>query len=798
MSIVKIHPEFLENFSLEVTGKRVYSADVLDPVSGTYSSITGSVKLFPRRSSIEKETRGFSPFLDTFTREGHEFDVADYYREAKRLAVASGSNFEVARGILNKVNAIRSSERNDKQLQITRIETPSVLNRNFMTKRCIREQLFPYYRTLFPSAHWAYHNYNTLNFFETGSVPSDSVLMYPNLNPSASVAGNIYLPQGPFSFDFRINPRYTTLTGSESFDAGTLFHMSGVYALSLITGSSRDNEGLPDRYRIVLQVHSGTYTIPSQVTANANGIFISNDNVLKRNNWHHVVVRWGTTTQNFGTGSFVVDGEHAGTFVIPSSSLTTGIDVSPDILYVGNFYEGPYTGSNTQSRFFGTSAAQREGLTALQSDPSDGNLDAPVGHVFRHPLRAEVHELRIWNKYLAEHEIYSASLTSVTDMSDMLFYVPPFFTPESPRRIEVSSLGGVLQTPFFAVDGTTTDPFNVAMSFGVGALYLNLENFTRDFRRANYPRAYALTASQLNATSDVKTAVDFLYSTASVRKRNLTILPCDDGLFTPDYSLLITGTIVPVPLSGNINFAYANDLGSYDPSLVRLTELIPSMSYFGSMMHETGSLFEAMVGSTPDNSGVDPGEVLAIFQRTRDNSSNEVTIFDVSNMFYGNRIKPGTVKLYDESLTGSAGSVAITLRDNGYGSLYRADAETKHATWASVGNVLYDEGFIVVKSPHLPYYGREKHTIEFRGSQNIHTLKVRVPAAAGMHTSSSNPSFQPISASLAANEYDPRFVYLTGMHLHDENMNVLIKCTIAQPVIKRSGDKIVVKCSLDF
>lgn len=798
MSIVKIQPEYFENFSLEVTARRNYSADGFDATSGTYSIVTGSVPLFPRRSDIEKEAVSFSPFMDTFSKEGTATDIDDYYREAKRQATISGSNFNVVLGLLTKINQLPHSSRRDKKLEITRFEPPATLNRNFMTKRIIREQLFPYYRTSMPSAHWAYHNYNCLNFFTSDTVPSDSVLMYPNTNPSASVDGNVYLPKGAFSFDFRINPRYTTTTGSAAFGAGTLFHMSGVYALSVLTGSSRDRNGLPDRFRLALQVLSGTYTIPSQLTANGNNIFLSDDNILRRNHWQHVVVRWGTSNRNSGTGSFVVDGVNAGSFVIPSSSLATNIGLSPDILYVGNFYEGSHTGSNTQNRFFSTTAATREGLRDLQADPSGGgNVDTPTDFQFRHPLRAEVHELRIWNKYLADNEIVTASLTSVTDMSDLLFYVPPFFTAESPTRIEVSEVGGVLQTPFFAIDGTTNDPFNVAMSYGVGALYLNLENFTRDFRRSNYPRAFALSASQMT-TDDVKTAIDFLYSTASVRKRNLTVLPCDDGDFTPNFALLMTGNIVGVPPVSNINFAYANDLGSYDPSLVRLVDLIPSSSYFGSMMAETGSLFNAIVGALPDNPGVDPGEVMAIFQRTRDNSSNEVTIFDVSNMFYGNKIKPGTVKLTDSSLTGSGDAVSITLKDNGYGSLYRADAETTHATWASVGNVLYDEGFIVIKSPHLPYFGREQHEIEFRGSQNIHTLKIRVPAMAGMHTSSSNPTYQPISASMNANEYDPKFVYLTGMNLHDENMNVVMKVSLSQPVIKRSGDKIVIKCGIDF
>lgn len=806
MSIVRIQPEFTENFSIEVTPKRSYSAGDFDAVSGTYGDVTGSIFLYARRSEVEKEPRPLSPFVDRTLIEGGVSELDGYYDAAKHAAKVSGSNINELRGLLDKTSTLPLSARRQQTRDIIRFEPPVNLNKNYLIKRQVREILFPYYRDVYPTTMWSYHNYTCLNFFtgsatsdgSAGVVPTDTVLMYPNTNAGAGSTGNVYLPQGAFSFDFRINPRYTTPASDDVWQNGTIFHMSGVYAVSLLTGSSRDVNGLPDRFRLALQVLSGTFTPPSQIVDDASGIFLSRDNVLKRNHWHRVVIRWGTNARNFGTGTFVVDGVDAGTFVIPSSSLATDIGSSPDILYVGNFYEGPNTGSNLQSRFFSTTAATREGVVQLQSDPSTGDLDKPTGARFDHPLNAELHELRIWDEYIADETFQETATTSPTDLSRLLFYVPPFFTAESPKRTEVGSIGGVLQTPFFAIDSTTNDPFNAALSFGVGALYLNLENFTRDFAQANWPRAYNLTASQINATNDVKSAVEFLYSTGSVRKRNLTVLPCDDGQFKPDYSLLATGTITPVPKSGNINFSYANDLGAYDASMVRQTDLIPSNSFYPTITQESGTLFGSVVGATPDNPGVDPGEVLAIFQRTRDNSSNEVSIFDVSNLYYDRRILPESVEIVDSNVTGSGGRISIKLKDNGYGSLYRADAETEHAKWASVGNVLYDEGIIVVKTPHTPYFGKESFQLEFKGSHNIHTMKVRVPAGAGMHTSSSNPSFKPLSASFDANEYDPRFVYITGINLHDENMNVVMKTTLAQPIIKRTGDRIMFKVAMDW
>ena len=140
----------------------------------------------------------------------------------------------------------------------------------------------------------------------------------------------------------------------------------------------------------------------------------------------------------------------------------------------------------------------------------------------------------------------------------------------------------------------------------------------------------------------------------------------------------------------------------------------------------------------------------------------------------------------------------MTLRDNGKGGLYRADALTPHPKWSNVGNILYDEGIVVIKSPHLSYFGKDEFEAQFEGEQNAHILTVNMPAGTGLINSSSNPSFLPVSASLGANEYDPRFVYLTGFYLHDDNLNVIMRGNFAQPVKKRQSDEMLVKFKVDF
>jgi hypothetical protein len=204
------------------------------------------------------------------------------------------------------------------------------------------------------------------------------------------------------------------------------------------------------------------------------------------------------------------------------------------------------------------------------------------------------------------------------------------------------------------------------------------------------------------------------------------------------------------------------------------------------------------VGSGTFDPGIQDGAPLTIYQRTRDASSNQVTFFDMSNLFYGNRIQPGTFFLKDSNISGSAGAVSISLRDDGNGNLYRADCLTSASTWNSIGNIYYDEGIVVVKSPHLFFFGKEQYEMSFRGEQKVHVLKIDVIAPANQLNSSSNPAYLPLSASTYKNDSDRNFVYISGINFHDDNYNVIAKAQLAQPITKRFGERIAFRVKIDF
>jgi hypothetical protein len=134
-------------------------------------------------------------------------------------------------------------------------------------------------------------------------------------------------------------------------------------------------------------------------------------------------------------------------------------------------------------------------------------------------------------------------------------------------------------------------------------------------------------------------------------------------------------------------------------------------------------------------------------------------------------------------------------------SLYRADSDGSHFTQGSVGNIFYDEGIVLLKSPHLFFFGKNQYEISFKGVNNIYSTKYEILAGQGQLNSSSNPSFADSKANIRASG-DPTdkesFVYITGLNFHDENMNVIAKAKVAQPIIKRNGDKLLFKVAFDY
>ena len=104
----------------------------------------------------------------------------------------------------------------------------------------------------------------------------------------------------------------------------------------------------------------------------------------------------------------------------------------------------------------------------------------------------------------------------------------------------------------------------------------------------------------------------------------------------------------------------------------------------------------------------------------------------------------------------------------------------------------------MVKHPSLYFFGQEQFVLEFQGERNVHVQKFNIVARPYEHVSSSNPEYIPVSASNMANDYDKQFVYVTGINLHDDNLNVISRTNLAQPIVLRTGDQMKFVVKMDY
>jgi len=789
MSFIKLGRRNLENVSVLLRP----SVHFISSSKG--SGVTGSQYVSPVRSpafkqiiDLETASNNLASSDQDNTSGVHQLKEDDYNRavafETARASVAAGET-NIASSMeayLNLIDEAPKDVRYSKQIDAFRFDPPFEFTTSTTVKNVTRNILMPYHQHKYENCGFWYSNYQTLNFFDNTHIPTGSALLYPNIETLNK--GRYDLPDS-FSINFWINPRYSR--SDVNYRAGTILHISSSICVSIVSGSSVDEFGAEDKFKILLQLSQSADIAPSSINLSSpsgaypRDLIFTSSHYLTKNNWHNVFIAWSNSSNN-STGSLFIDDSET-LFHIPSSSLSSSNpNLTPGFLSIGNYYNNSFA---QMDGLMSNPPATLEGFTGNGSATAD--RAASVGpNEFNHPLNAEIHDIRIYNKFLNKRLDKYSDLTSKspTTTDDMIFYVPVYFYPSSSQR-------EVLATPFQKITSTTNDPFNVQYSFGVGGKMINVENFVLDFVNMEQPRLLGLVPETIATTIQGITADNYTYDTGSNTKRLLTILPNDNGLHIPRYDLLEASV-----MSASDMFKKSGKATDY--SIISLENLIPTSSLFPGLVFTSGSIFDQVAGSSPDNPGVAPGSVLTIAQRTRDVSSNEITIVDISNIYYGSKIHPGTFHLYEENLTGSSGDIKINLKDNSRGGLYRADCATKQADWNNIGTILYEEGMVVIKSPNLPYYGRDKIDMKFRGEQQLHTLVLNVPVEVGEFMSSSNKTYASYPPDSLPHNENLSTIHVTTVNIHDDNFNVIMKAQLAQPITKTEEDEFIIRLKQDF
>ncbi len=146
-------------------------------------------------------------------------------------------------------------------------------------------------------------------------------------------------------------------------------------------------------------------------------------------------------------------------------------------------------------------------------------------------------------------------------------------------------------------------------------------------------------------------------------------------------------------------------------------------------------------------------------RRTENFSSRELhasaSIITIPRKFYGEKIKPKSLTITDESL-----GFTLTLKDDGNGNIYDNNYSSSYAkasesigasneiTGSVIGNVMYNHGLIVIT--HTSSYkdvgnttGGDGWTIKFKGTQTIYEREIQCTVEKGEFSNSSNISLTP-------------------------------------------------------
>lgn len=787
MSVIAITPDLVEINTLLLQPSQSFSSSSL----GEFGCISFFQKPTNTLKQLQGQTYGNS---NTYTETvGVTKDDDQLYNASQAYTAGSTNTNQQMMSYMNNVNQTPSDSRNSVKVCPKRIEQPSqfaepVIDEknktiSFLTdpydwqnmhRRTIKNCLIPNGLVENPKSFYGYAGYNCINFVSSSNFPTSSAIIFPNFPDVFGVRD--YTPDKEFTVDFFIKPK-APIEETRKYRAGTILHISSSICVSLISGSSQGPDGKPDKYRIMLQLSQSADTRPSNVNISAfplpspnNFIFASPD-VLSRDTWHRVTIRWGTNQRSIGSGSILIDQVDT-RFNVNLPSIAT--NMNSDALVVGNYFDS----SDRNGKFFNNSAAAAYGTIA---DPLGGTSD-PSPLVLNHPLNAEIHHLSIFKRFLTNNEVSSINDLYPLDSTagGPSFFLPPFFTSSIPAAV-ISPI-----TPKLVNEIKTDSPISYRMSLGYNTLFTNTQNFFIDFAKKRQSRAYSM--SEFTAVTQTFDARDgnvdnIIMSQPTVRRRNFSIFPCDDGNFSPDFRILENDT------------TRFHTFGSTTSSLmISMNQLAPTGSYlpltrFGTVAYDGSDatylpLLQDMNFATTKLEQVDL-------------SSNRVTIFSIPSMFYLRRIVPETFVLTDTNLSGSGG-VSMRLKDDGRGNLYRADCASTQAKWNTVGSIFYSHGLAIIISPHVPFFGKTGFEMTFRGEVRKTVANFLIPARADYANYSYNPTYNAFPPTNLRSEQADDFKYITGINLHDENLNVIMRAKLAQSIQKRDGDEIVFRLRYDF
>ena len=670
---------------------------------------------------------------------------------------------------------------------------------------------------------WWVHNNHTLclsSYTDEGGTLRHPCLGYSNRGDEYTIDW----ATDEVTFEFWIKPC------KEQTDVGTIISLRDNFALCLIPDSTTSENGVYQKFKIGVyaqgKVVSGTAPSLSDTTvaASGGGIYVS-DGRLSLDTWHHVVLRYGSLFNNgllnvYLDSVSITDGNVDGLYD-NSSRISGFFDTSVSSSGGETLLVGGWPSVTTDEQLWGD-YARNQGIDIVYANGSPVYAHTQThgeAVVAQKTLKSELKELRIWNTTRTEQEMLAGKLNSLTSITNMFFYLPLFFDPSSQtpqwnRLAFVPSIDNPQNKDEYYGDGSLELLSGTQLEYNpvqycsnaahiVGMPFVNVQSHLKDYVRNSYPvilghgkysdstisSSYPTINDHNPGNSKLSYFINYWKDLGWLRAINSMILPCDCEQFDPKYDLVgsdgfnfldkgylkLKGSGVGSTSSKyELKHFYDDEIFAIQDTIVKID---PTQKTFGGKTENYGT--EALVSENKleDNDFLCPLS----------------TVISVPQIYYGNRIKHESIEL---KFTLNEDGKEITIVDF-EGSLYRKDPGVVNIK-SKVGHVDYGNGIICIFSPLMTSLGIQDFDLKLKGEKNLHVMQMDVPCSAGVANKSQHPTFKKLSPSANANETDSNLTYISTIYLHDENLNIIGKVNLAQPVQKREEDSFIFRVKVDF
>ena len=675
----------------------------------------------------------------------------------------------------------------------------------------------------------------SLSTWSDGTTTYTPALVYPQPNREFEIEYSTAAES--FNFEFWIKP------DALQTDVGTICQLHGNYALLIIPDTTTVIDGVAQNYKISLRVggaaNDGVTLSTSQTSDLLNNIYVSNS-LLTLDTWHHVSIRWG---RNFNNGQFVVfidgikrdsvEGVEAGSRAGLIETGTT-INTTNHALFVGGY---PKEASPVQRQIWEEYSTTQSGIAwnaAAPSTPVGNTVNANTGIMsnlsIRYQLKSELTELRCWDYPRTEKEIVTEWRSRADTRANMRFYIPFYFEP-------ATSTTGVLKRPRFKPDvALTTDGFSAGTSpfekyyGGSGASIsqvmqplnqtqycsnwghiggvplINVAQHAKEYKTGYHPVILGIpNLMKIDKTEVYPNPGTENYVAVSEEKINyfkdrwpsIPWLRCLNSMIYP--ATVDLGSTPSKIVSGSSGFYRHNashinhaTTGSVDFSTANQTKymfdddawLTTAQQFYGIT---TGSISYYKDEDYLTSVLVDEGKIY-----DKDVLTPFAPVISIPILYYGQKLEHEEFSLTTTLPSGK--TIKLVDQNN---QLWIAD-KNGAPTVGKAGHISYQNGFMQIFSPLLSDITLNETTLEFRGSKDMYVLQFDVRCPPGVSNESNNVNFKDLKASANANETDTTVTYISTVYLHDENLNVIGKVKLAQPIQKREEDSFLFRIKMDF